>query len=161
MYEVNFKYRFEAAHRFVGSCSTQCSTPHGHTWYASLCLQSVTDELDQNQMLVEFGELKKPWMHFITKVADHSFMINEKDPLISALVDHIPNVRLIRFPGDPTTELVAQLFYLKAKALYKPFEALIRPKSVYIEETPTNHLKWEGPVKNPSLLDPKQWWNEA
>lgn len=135
--ELKFRYRFEAAHRFV-SGDSKCSTPHGHTWYATLFFHVSTPKLNEHEMISEFATLKTKWKKFIDEDVDHSFFYNEKDPLLPALRDFVPHFRGISFPGEPTTEMVAALFLKRALYLYK--DAAHRPTGLLIEETPTNSL---------------------
>lgn len=159
--KMSFKYRFESAHRFVFS-DRECSTPHGHTWYATLNLIAATEDLNENNMVEDFAVLKKGWRKFITTVADHSFFYNCDDPILPTLKMHIPNFRGLPFPGDPTTEMIAGLFFIKASALCENFP--VRPFSVIIHETPTNsieffHEELEDFVKKTNLsLKATNWW---
>lgn len=140
--EFRFKYRFEAAHRFLNTTSLQCMTPHGHTWYATLQLQSVIPRLDQNDMVAEFSQLKSYWKSLISDVLDHSFFCNEKDPLIETLLKHHPHSRILPFPGDPTTELISLLLFHKMNLwmTQSPVAGKVKVAGVLIEETPTNSL---------------------
>lgn len=158
---MSFKYRFEAAHRFVNS-DKECSTPHGHTWYATLNLMSSTEDLGEGNMVEDFGLLKKGWKSFVTQTADHSFFYNSEDPILPTLMKYIPNFRGLPFPGDPTTEVIAGLFFLKASVLCESFP--VRPFSVVIEETPTNTIEFfstevEDFIAKLNLsLKSSNWW---
>lgn len=158
---MSFRYRFEAAHRFVNS-DRECSTPHGHTWYATLNLMAATGDMGENNMVEDFALLKKGWKQFITETMDHSFFHNSEDPILPSLKQHIPNLRNIPFPGDPTTEVIAGLFFLKASALCESFP--VRPFSVVIEETPTNTIEFfntelEDFISKLNLsLKSSNWW---
>ncbi len=143
LYELSFTYRFEAAHRFTGSCSQACATPHGHTWYAKALFEAGENSLDrQNDMVMEFSRLKTNWKRFIQGTVDHSFMHHYQDPILPALKEHIPGFRGLPFPGDPTTELIAALFYAKLKVMHESLPGFghIRPAGVVIRETPTNQI---------------------
>lgn len=161
---IKFTYRFEAAHRFLKS-NSKCSTPHGHTWYATLLLESKVHELSYKSMVEDFSILKSGWREFVEEVLDHSYMHNREDKIVDILKSESPQLRLLPFPGDPTTELVC-LFcfhkmevYLKSKKL----DHLVAVKSVLIQETPTNAIEL---VKNDKdkFFDPykkiKAWWSE-
>ena len=159
MYEFRFRYRFESAHRFTAECETQCSTPHGHTWYATLHLRSLDDRLNAAGMIEDFARLKAPWKTFITEVVDHSFLHHAQDPILASLRDRIRTFRGLPFPGDPTTERIARLFYEKACAMYAELLAQkkVQIDAVTIEETQTNHATYRPSAHDPL---PKQgWWN--
>lgn len=169
LYELSFTYRFEAAHRFTGTCSQTCATPHGHTWYAKALFEAAENSLSQeNDMVMEFARLKTNWKRFIQETVDHSFLHHHLDPILPALRDYIPGFRGLPFPGDPTTELIAALFYSKLKVMHEalPGCSHVRPVGVIIRETPTNQMIFRAPsAGNSQLLERinsqfKGWWQD-
>lgn len=159
---LQFRYRFEAAHRFIKG-NSKCSTPHGHTWHATLFFEPERAQLNDQQMAEEFSQLKTPWKQFIGETVDHSFFANENDPLLEAMKKNIENLRVLEFPGDPTTEMVAALFLKKALVMYK--NSNLKASAVFIEETPTNSLRLERKALeiiesqlNSSFSE--KWWNK-
>jgi len=139
--ELKFRYRFEAAHRFTSTASPSCMTPHGHTWYATLHLQSLK-ALNQDGMVVEFARAKSFWKTLITDTFDHSYMCHHQDRVTETLIAVHPEARVLRFPGDPTTETIALLLFAKAETsiAHEKLAELVRVRGVTIEETPTNSL---------------------
>lgn len=139
---IEFTYRFEAAHRFLKSSSEQCMTPHGHTWYATLGLKFVGSALSDSQMTVEFGAAKKQWRSLIQETFDHSYMHNINDPVAETLLQTATNVRLIPFPGDPTTELISLFLFNKMETLFKSssFGQDVEVDFIKVQETPTNSI---------------------
>lgn len=164
MFTLEFTYRFETAHRFVTG-TTKCTTPHGHTWQATLGFEAPGGALDEAHMVAEFEKLKADWRNFIQGTADHSFFHHYQDPLLSAFRDHIPDFRGLAFPGDPTTELIAALFLEKAIAMRPPGGLL--PSFVLVQETPSNRLRFtrEGLVELRARLGLgtrfRGWWEDA
>lgn len=163
--ELRFKYRFEAAHRFTQSSSPSCMTPHGHTWYATLHLQSHVG-LNANDMAVEFQQLKGAWKDLITNVFDHSFMCNAADPLIEPLLDVHGGARLILFPGDPTTELISLLMFSKAEQFISssPWKGQISVSGITIDETPTNSIHCDRAFYKENInryATHSGWWTTA
>jgi 6-pyruvoyl-tetrahydropterin synthase len=169
-YRLSFKYRFEAAHRFTKSCADSCATPHGHTWFAEAHFGAPETCLTHEDMLLEFSQLKGAWKTFIQQTVDHSFLHHYEDPILPALLKFIPKFRGLPFPGDPTTEMVAALFYSKLCSMHKEMNkelaegVLIKPMAVYIQETPTNSMTFRPPLTGTSKLleqiDSKfeGWW---
>jgi len=160
--ELRFKYRFEAAHRFTQSTSPACMTPHGHTWYATLHIKT-SGGLNQNDMSVEFQQVKSEWKSLITQVFDHSFLVNQSDPLLEALAQIHPSARLIAFPGDPTTELIALLLFNKCEAFmaHSPWKQQLTVTGITIDETPTNTIHCDRAfyLENSSKYSAYQgWW---
>lgn len=116
-------------------------TPHGHTWYATLNLQS-SSPLNANDMAVEFHQLKGEWKDLITNVFDHSFMCNMNDPLVEPLLKIHADARLILFPGDPTTELISLLLFSKCEKFLEnsKWKDQVTVAGITIDETPTNSI---------------------
>lgn len=172
-FRLAFRYRFEAAHRFTQSCADSCATPHGHTWHAQAIFTSPSFMFGFDDMVMEFSQLKHAWKTFITGTVDHSFLHHHKDPLLPALQEHIPGFRGLPFPGDPTTELIAALFFAKLTAMHEALRASIHhpdpwpePISVVIRETPTNQVTFRGDTPRAMALlarideEHKGWWRD-
>ena len=138
--QIEFEYRFEAAHRFLNSESIPCMTPHGHTWYATMGLAFKEPFLSSSQMTVEFTELKKDWKTLIQDTFDHSYMHNINDPVIEVLQNSNP--RLIPFPGDPTTEIISLFMFNKMETIIQKSAASkkVELKFIKLKETPTNTI---------------------
>ena len=146
MFELSFTYRFEAAHRFVKSCPDSCATPHGHTWRARAELCAISPDLDKADMVVEFGRLKGRWKALLDQTLDHSWLTNVNDPILPALDEHIAGLRVVRFPGDPTTELLAALLFVKMEAFLDAEDLCDRVKlqAIHVQETETNSVRCHG-----------------
>jgi len=146
-FRLTFNYRFESAHRFTQSCEDSCATPHGHTWKAKAVFEIPAATLGSDDMVTEFSILKRCWKKFIQDTADHSFFHHHEDPLLSAMREFIPKFRGLPFPGDPTTELIAVLFFAKLRVMHEQLRSTLpqdvslpEPVSVVIRETPTNSV---------------------
>jgi len=138
--ELSFKYRFEAAHRFTDA-NSKCSTPHGHTWWVTLSLEHEISDIDlSNNFATDFKDLKSGWRKFVDEELDHHFFLNSKDSLAEYLLSSQPDLNIKLTPGDPTTEVLAALFFKKAESLLKAFSH-IRVSSLLLEETPTNSIR--------------------
>jgi 6-pyruvoyl tetrahydropterin synthase/QueD family protein len=138
--EVNFRYRFEAAHRFTDA-SSKCSTPHGHTWWVTLTLEHSTADIDlKNNFATDFKDLKSGWKKFIDDEVDHYFFLNSEDSLANYLKKTEPDLNVKLTPGDPTTEVLAALFFRKAERLLGHLKH-IQVSSILLEETPTNSIR--------------------
>ncbi len=160
--EMSFRYRFEAAHRFTQG-ATKCSTPHGHTWWINLSLShSVHLIKSDTNFSWDFADLKKEWKSFVDGCLDHSFICNEKDPLLEPLLKINSESRILKTPGDPTTEILAILFLKKARTLFKKFEG-VEVLKLTLEETPTNSISLSSKDLNEISKDylnkDNMWWN--
>lgn len=169
--QLKFRYRFEAAHRFLSAHAPSCRTPHGHTWYATAVFRlRANSQLDDGAMAAEFGTLKKNWKAFITETVDHSYLHHHLDPIVPTLLQDNPEARLLAFPTDPTTEMIAGLFALKFVAMQTvdKSQALqnVELVGVHIQETPTNSItfKFEKKGVTPKWLlekigNAEGWWS--
>jgi 6-pyruvoyltetrahydropterin/6-carboxytetrahydropterin synthase len=160
--ELAFKYRFEAAHRFTDA-ESKCATPHGHSWWITLKLKHdvSTIILDKN-FATDFKDLKSGWKKFIDEELDHHFFLNAKDSLANHLKSTEPHLNIKLTPGDPTTEVLASLFYKKAESILKN-QKHIEIDSILLEETPTNSVSVnkkdaEGLLKRLDI-NFKAWWD--
>lgn len=172
-FRLAFRYRFEAAHRLTLSCEDSCATPHGHTWYAEASFAAEADRLGDDDMVMEFAKLKSAWKKFIMETADHSFMHHFEDPILGALREYIPKFRGLPFPGDPTTEMIAALFFSKLKVMHEDLRARLgegaiwpEPVEVLIQETPTNQIQFRSYGGGLKLLEKLEreyegWWQVA
>ena len=140
---VEFRYRFEAAHRFLKSDSKPCMTPHGHSWYVTLALEFIGAHLNSSGMTVEFSKIKGDWKNLVHGTLDHSYLHNIKDPIVEVLDQQQGcEARLLPFPGDPTTEVIALFLFNKMETIINASEhsKLVRVHAIHLEETPTNKI---------------------
>ena len=164
--KVQFRYRFEAAHRLLQTDSKACMTPHGHTWYTTLSLKFIGQSLNSSQMTVEFSVLKKEWKALIQETFDHSYMHNISDPIIEVLQAGEIKPRLIPFPGDPTTEMIALFLFSKMHKIIETseFKDRVQVDHILVDETPTNSIIcsqdfFESQINN--FSDHKGWWTST
>ena len=163
---LEFRYRFEAAHRFLKSSSIPCMTPHGHTWFATLNLKFKGAALDNSQMTVEFSKLKKSWKELIQETFDHSYMHNINDPVVEVLSSEKNKARLIPFPGDPTTEMISLFMFQKMETVINnsDFKEKVEVTSIKLEETPTNSIICDRAFYTDQIgpyLNSQSWWNKT
>lgn len=166
MFNLLFRYKFEAAHRFTKSCSMSCATPHGHTWYAVAELRSLVPQLAQDDMVVEFSKLKKNWKTLIDETFDHSYLCNVEDALLPSMRQHIPHLRMVPFPGDPTTELIAALLFHKMQMFLQAsgLDKVVEVVRVQVDETPTNSVSWTSDksfLTNGTYRGYSGWWTSS
>lgn len=83
----------------------KCKYPHGHN-FGCLVLISC-NELNENNMVIDFHDLKTLFNQCISEEMDHAFMLNEFDPL----VEHFKKFKLMISKGDPTAEYLSKYIY--------------------------------------------------
>ena len=111
MYKVCKKYEVESGHMLSKHKGT-CRFPHGHSRVIEVIVKS--DNLDDNDMVVDFKELKGLIEQTCSKY-DHSMMINKSDKMHNAFYNAY-NKQIISTPCDPTTEVMAKMIYCDIKA---------------------------------------------
>ena len=170
MFLLEFRYDFEAAHRFLSSNSERCQTPHGHSWSAKVRFTSFDRQLCSNQMLEEFSVLKAHWKTFIQGTVDHSFFHHVEDPLARVMEKEIPQFRGLPFPGDPTTELISVCFFRKMIQMNRSVfgeSPRVFPVAVEIQETKTNRVVLEAEdelelIRSvPEFVRWSGWWEDS
>lgn len=124
------QFKFELAHRLVTSYSVKCKSLHGHSYLAELVLE--TEYLNEDGMVMDFGEVKDKFAHLID-AWDHSYMFYAKDPLAhhyKAMLQVEP-LRMIEVDYNPTAENMAYHLFRAAVELNLPV------KEVRVQETKT------------------------
>lgn len=126
MNRIGKMFRFEAAHRITGH--PKCGHLHGHSYRMEIVLRSET--LNDSGMVIDFGDLSERMRPFIEMV-DHSTLLSAKDPGEPGLS------RVMRFPGEPTAEVLAEFFFKLVRSFYHPQMGAI-VESVRVWETETS-----------------------
>ncbi|QCE34823.1 6-carboxytetrahydropterin synthase [Acetobacteraceae bacterium] len=171
-FTLEFTRRFAMAHRLISGSSPCCAIPHGHNEYVTVFLAKGPnhkgEKLDGHEnMLLAFAEAKSRWHHFIDAHVDHVFQLSDKDPLLNFFQKEEPErlQRIMVTPGDPTTEMLATLLLSKLNAFLKEAGGLLSAKSIHIQETPTNAVRFEGNPQDflPNLPKKEKgyWWERA
>lgn len=107
MYSVKKEFKFEYAHRLFKLCNTTspCANIHGHS--AKVFVEIEVENLDQNGMVIDFTQLKV-LQQWLDQYLDHSFILNNQDPLGDILAPIGTKIFFIH-DNDPTAEILAQL----------------------------------------------------
>ncbi|MDX2233415.1 MAG: 6-carboxytetrahydropterin synthase [Hyphomonadaceae bacterium] len=141
MAALEFTRRYAMAHRFLSDVSPKCMTPHGHNETVVVRLAPASPfQFGAGNMDAPFEAAKGRWKAWIDDHVDHAFMLNAADPLIGWFRAHEPArlPRLMTFDGDPTTEALAAVFWLKLDAFLTADDLPFSVAEVRVEETPTN-----------------------
>jgi len=127
--QITKQFKMEVAHRLTSSYSERCQSVHGHSYLMEVTLEG---ELNEDGMVMDFGELKDRMNHFFDAF-DHSYVISKYDitlPFFLGIEAQIHN-RMIVVDYNPTAENMA----------YHAFRALIENDlpvaNVKVQETLT------------------------
>lgn len=143
MFRLEVQHNAEAAHRFYHATSSpKCRSIHGHRWIITLTLRA--DQLDAQGMVVEFGQLKAAWRQWLDQHLDHSLMLCQDDPMVTAVRTVEPGSRLFLTPQDPTTETLAQLLWQQANQVLETlgYAEWVQVERVRLEETQVNAAEY-------------------
>lgn len=139
MYRLEVQHNVESAHRFYqASSSPKCRSIHGHRWVVTLTLKA--EKLDDQGMVLEFGQLKAAWRSWLDTHLDHTLMLHQDDPMVQAVQAVDPEIRLFLAPHDPTTENLARLLAEQAKVVLEALGCsnFVHVERVRLEETRVN-----------------------
>ena len=109
-----------------------CSHPHGHNATAEIELRAQA--LDDQDMVCDFGDIKRIMKGWIDQELDHKMVLRRDDPLTGALQQLGEPVFVIE--SNPTAERIARLIFDQAQLEGFP---VVR---VTISETPTSFASY-------------------
>jgi 6-pyruvoyltetrahydropterin/6-carboxytetrahydropterin synthase len=141
---LEFTRRYAMAHRLIADPAGKCATPHGHNEFVTVRLEPLSPfRFSASNMDAAFETVKGRWHAWIDDHVDHALQLNEADPLIGFFRSEEPYrlSRLLITPGDPTTEALAALFFLKLSAFLEADGLPYVVAEIRVEETPTNAVR--------------------
>lgn len=141
MAALEFTRRYAMAHRLLADPTSKCIVPHGHNETVTVRLAPrEAFRFGGSNSLAAFEDVKARWHGWIDGAVDHAFQLNDNDPLIGFFRETEPGrlARIMTFEGDPTTEALAAVFWLKLRAFLEAERLPYAVESVRVEETPTN-----------------------
>ena len=164
-FTLRFSRRYSMGHRLTGEAAPNCRVPHGHDEVVTVELASRDNAaLDAaTNMLVEFDQAKRRWFDWIDDAVDHSFHLNQADPLVGYFAKNEPHLlpRLLLTPGDPTTEIRAACFKSKLGRFLSQDNPDLCCLTLTIQETPTNAVTCAAPEPEKLLPAGDHWWSRA
>jgi 6-pyruvoyltetrahydropterin/6-carboxytetrahydropterin synthase len=96
---------FEASHRLL-HYEGKCFRLHGHQWRVEVWVAGEIDE--KTKIIVDYNCIKEVIQQF-----DHQVILNATDPMVECLSRF---QEVITTPGDPTSELLADLMAQRVNA---------------------------------------------
>jgi 6-pyruvoyltetrahydropterin/6-carboxytetrahydropterin synthase len=142
MYKIITKIQYEYAHRLIYH-QEKCRNLHGHSGEAVIELGS--NNLNDNGFVMDFGDLKAPIKQWINEYWDHSFLANEKDPLLPTI--QAAGLKVFTFPAEPSAEVMAKRLFEQVSSLNLPQGVV--PLRVTIRETCTGLACYEPRILVP------------
>jgi len=106
MYSVTKRIEFCYGHRLL-DYEGVCQHPHGHNAIAEI--EIGASELDNRNMVADFGDIKRIVKGWIDDELDHKMLLRHDDPLVKPLQQLGEPVYLL--DSNPTVERIARLIY--------------------------------------------------
>jgi len=116
MFTVRKQFRFEMAHQLLSSYTSECNeTIHGHSYILEVFISS--NRLDENDMVIDFGQIKDLMSGYIEQW-DHALVMSAcaDSDYLKVLKDN--NKKLITIPNNPTSEYLSMIMYNAIKDLF-------------------------------------------
>ncbi len=138
---ITKEFSFETAHTLYGYDGL-CKHVHGHSYKLLVTVMGTPISDISNTkvgMVMDFGDLKKIVKTLIVDVFDHSWVVNERDPQLNKLPEHIMFDRIITVPYQPTSENMLIHF---ADMLQKALPEYVNLKYMRLNETSTSYAEW-------------------
>ena len=134
MLTVTKIFHFEAAHA-LSNHRGKCRNIHGHSY--ALHVRVSAPELNDQDMIVDFADLKRLVKEQVIADFDHALVLKSGHPLVPALkeMDH----KLIITEAEPTAEVMVGLM---AERIAARLPAACRLDQVDLYETGTSFATW-------------------
>ena len=127
MYSVTKRIDFCYGHRLM-NYDGNCRHPHGHNGVAEIEVRAA--ELDERNMVCDFGDIKRIVKGWIDAELDHKMILRHDDPLIEPL--RAQGEPVFVSEENPTAEHIARLIFEKTQ------KAGFNVVRVTVWETPTS-----------------------
>jgi len=114
MYSLKVKISFRAGHRLLPPYQGKCNNVHGEYFTGVFFLGA--QRLDNNGMVLDFGEVKKKLKNWIDKNLDHAYIHHEDDEVAQTLL-YLKLKTFSMGKKNPTSENIAKLLFDKANEL--------------------------------------------
>lgn len=120
MFTVSRDFTFCYGHRLL-DYHGKCAHPHGHNGTARIVLSG--DLLNEQGMILDFGDLKRTIGVWIEENLDHRMILGRSDPLVPVL--HEMGEPMFLMDENPTAENLARLIYDKAAEMGFPVRSVV------------------------------------
>ena len=102
---ITKEFEVSAGHTLFGHPG-KCRHLHGHNYTIRLTVVPVDGRLNDQGMVVDFGDLKESFKAWLDRWLDHRFLVNQDDPRADVLQSIDSQVLVLAF--NPTAEEIAR-----------------------------------------------------
>lgn len=114
MYKLTTYTELELGHRLTSAYTGKCRHLHGHRYQVEIQLGS--DDLNKDQMVIDFKRLKEIVKEQLDDQWDHGFALCANDPLVPAIQQDKEVSRFHILPVNPTLEYMVKVWYRAVKS---------------------------------------------
>jgi len=139
-FSIEIKIRFRAAHRLVKGYKGKCNNIHGEAFTVIFIIG--TKQLNEYDMVVDFGEVKNTLKLWIDDNLDHAYLYCKGDEIGKYLKNL--KLRTYEFNNNATAEIIACELYKIATILIKDNKSIFIKKVGIIESFDDNIAWYEG-----------------
>jgi 6-pyruvoyltetrahydropterin/6-carboxytetrahydropterin synthase len=133
MYRISKEFSFSMGHR-LSHHEGLCKNIHGHNYTVIVSLKSLN--LNENGMIMDFGDLKAIVNSYLKQYYDHALMVNEVDTDgIEKLKEVIPYLKVLIVPYEPTAENMSKEIFDYVTNEVKKYNGEIDVDFVTVYET--------------------------
>ena len=134
MVKITKTFYADAAHRLMNHPG-KCRNLHGHRYQFDITFEG--EPVDG--MLLDFGDLKERIGGWIDHHYDHGLLLQRGDPLLQAVVDCDPDLKLSVFESPPTAEVMSMELLRVVRRIVRADwgDRSVRVVRVVCYETPT------------------------
>ncbi len=101
-FRVKKIFEIAYAHRLF-KYNGKCENLHGHNAKIEVIIESK--RLDNQSMVMDFGDIKKIVGKWLDENLDHATLLHKDDPLVNVLKQH--NQKIFIFNENPTAEFIS------------------------------------------------------
>lgn len=130
----------EIGHRLITSYAMKCQHLHGHRYEVEITV--TANELNQDNMIVDFKKLKEIVKNTLDDKWDHGFVLKKDDPLACAISKDIHTERLHLIDFNPTLEWMVEYWYKELDKEFKNQNLNIKMYSLKASETKKNTCEY-------------------
>ena len=135
MISITKEFTFETAHR-ISNHPAACKHIHGHSY--RLLVTVSAEEIQENDMIIDFKELKQIVNEKVIKTFDHALVLKRNDETIK-LAQNIDS-KIFWMEYEPTVERLIEYIKIQIQnSLGKP----VFLKKLKLYETATSFGEWE------------------
>lgn len=140
-YSVRKKICVEYAHQLYTSYTNLChETIHGHSGIIELTMGC--DKLNNDQMVIDFGEISNTIKKNLMEKYDHALFMPKQFPAGYLDILKIYNKRLTITDDNPTCERFAEMIYHEVKEQLQKINPNIKLLNVRFHETSTGYADY-------------------